>query len=48
MALIDNTYTLEAGTVYEFSNVVGIQKETFKKAVTAAGVKQTELWLKYA
>lgn len=27
---------------------VSIPKEIFKKAVTAAGMKQTELWVKYA
>ena len=27
---------------------VSIPKEIFKKAVTAAGIKQTELWVKYA
>lgn len=37
MALIDNTYTLEAGTVYEFSNVVGIQNQSFDPILYTMG-----------
>jgi len=50
---MSRTYTmLEDGAVKEWKDAndkwQNIPRETFKNAVIAAGVKQTELWVKYA